>query len=71
MAEFEGNQIETVEIDEEAIRTYAKENFSVDEVFSDDEIKEYIKESFGPDDIFSDATLEEWAVENDYIKKEE
>lgn len=68
MAHFTGTQLESVEIDDSAIKAYAEEEFSIDELFSDSEIKSYITDHFEPDDIFSERQLSDWAEENGYIK---
>ncbi len=70
MAEFTDVYIEKIEVPDEDVVLFVKENCDVEDVFDNDVISEYVKEHFYPAEIFDTTVLEEWAEENGYVLKE-
>jgi hypothetical protein len=53
----------------EAAIEHIRDNFSPDEVFSEDALVEYVKDNKLPIDVFEEHTLESWAESNGYTKQ--
>ena len=78
MADFKNVNVyvDKVEIDDDDVKTYVKENFDPSDVYDSDEllgdraVMTHIKDGLDPDDVFDDDELGVWAENNEYIKKE-
>lgn len=60
----------SIEIDDDIVKEYVRDTFTVDNVYSDIEILDYIHRDKGIEDVYSRIELESWAIENGYVKEE-
>lgn len=57
-----------IEVDDDEITDYVKDNMGIDDVYTEDDIKAYINRNYTPEDVFSDADLAIWAIDHGFIK---
>ena len=57
-----------VQVDDDEIIDYVKDNFDIDDIFDEAAIKAYIGRNFMPEDSFDEATLTIWAVDHGFVK---
>jgi hypothetical protein len=50
---------------------FIKANIAIEEVYDRDPIVNWVKENEAPGDVFSDSELKDWALDNDFVAKEE
>lgn len=62
MATF--RRVDEVEIDNDDVVEWVRENQTIDEVFSKEEIKAYASEEFEVEDLFDREVLVQWAKDN-------
>lgn len=60
----------SINIDDDIVKEYIKDNFDIDDVYNDDDIKAYIGRNFMPEDCFDEASLVVWAVDHGFAKQE-
>jgi len=53
----------------EQAKEFVKDNYSVDEIYDDNEIMEYAKKNFPLEDLATPQDLDDWARENGYVKE--
>ena len=57
-----------IEVDDDEIIDYVKNNMDIDDVFDEEAIKQHISRNFLPEDAFPEADLFIWAVDHGFIK---
>lgn len=60
----------SIEIDDDVVKEYVKDNFGIDDIFDDNDVKAYIGRNFMPEDCFDEASLTTWAVDHGFVKQE-
>lgn len=58
-----------VEVDDDEITDYVKNNFAIDDIYDESAIKQHINRNYTPEDVFSDADLNIWATDHGYTKE--
>lgn len=60
-----------VNIDDRDILEYVREEFDIEDVFSQANIKEYARQTYLPEDLFSERELRQWALVNGFVESED
>lgn len=58
-----------VQIDDDVVKEYVRDNYSVDDVYPEAEILEHIRRDKNIEDVYTRAELEAWAIDNGYLKE--
>lgn len=58
----------SIEIDDDIVKEYIRDTFTVDDVYPDSEILDYVQHK-DVCDVFDNDTLASWATENGYVKE--
>lgn len=58
----------TVEIPDDEVKEYAKDNIFMEDIYSEDEIVEWVKTNKSPEDVFDTKELREWAEKNGFVE---
>ena len=61
----------SVDISDREVADYARDNFEIDYVFSDEAIVGFVSDADDPGHFFTEEQLQEWAEENGYKKEKE
>jgi len=57
----------SIQIDDDVVKKYVQDNFSVDDVYSESEILDHIHMDKDIEDVYSRKELETWAIDNGYL----
>ena len=57
-----------VTIEDRDILEYVRDEFDIEDVFSQAKIKAYAGQTYLPEDLFSDRELRQWALENGFVE---
>jgi hypothetical protein len=66
--DFDVDEI-SLEISNEYIKDFSRNNFEVNDVFSEAEILDYVEHNYQIDKVFSKSEIEQWCKENGYVKR--
>jgi hypothetical protein len=57
-----------ININDSDIIEYIRDNYDVDDVFTEEDIKNYISRQFMPEDAFDESSLTLWAADHGFVK---